>query len=211
MNDSWAKTEQDTLKKLTKKWEAEGFKVTLDPRGSDLPKSFGNYHPDALLIKDDKKIAVEVIRKGQPHAKQKIQRLESLFKEQDDWRFEVVYSGEIVNVVKTASAKEINNGIERAKAILEIDVQASLLLTWASLEAVTRQLFPNKAARPQSPGRLIELLASSGAITPTEAALLRELTHKRNQIIHGDLETTVKREQVTEMQRITLFLTGSLA
>jgi uncharacterized protein YutE (UPF0331/DUF86 family) len=50
--------------------------------------------------------------------------------------------------------------------------------------------------RPQSPGRIIEVLAREGHVTPTEADRLRRLSEKRNKLIHGELQVRVSREEI---------------
>jgi len=67
----------------------------------------------------------------------------------------------------------------------------ALLMAWATFEAIGRAILPDRLQRPQTPGRLVEVLAAEGQITPTEADHLRRLAESRNQLIHGGLETPV--------------------
>ena len=64
-------------------------------------------------------------------------------------------------------------------------------MAWATFEATGRAILPGRLQRPQTPGRLIEVLATEGHITPTEADHLRRLAESRNHLIHGDLEMSV--------------------
>jgi uncharacterized protein YutE (UPF0331/DUF86 family) len=96
--------------------------------------------------------------------------------------------------------------VERIAEIRQLittnNLSPALLLAWASFEAVGRMLAPDQFQRPQSPGRLVQLLASEGYLTPTEADKLRTLATKRNTIIHGELQTAVSREDVEDFARI---------
>ena len=53
-------------------------------------------------------------------------------------------------------------------------VGAAFLLGWASFEAAGRALMVEEFRKPQTPGRLVELLAGAGYLTPTEADRLRQ-------------------------------------
>jgi uncharacterized protein YutE (UPF0331/DUF86 family) len=64
-------------------------------------------------------------------------------------------------------------------------------MAWATFEAIGRAILPAKLQRPQPPGRLTEVLAAEGYVTPTEADQLRHLAESRSQLIHGGLETSV--------------------
>jgi hypothetical protein len=47
---------------------------------------------------------------------------------------------------------------------------AGLLMGWSTFEALGRTSMPDDFARPQSPGRLLQLLAQEGYVTPGEAS-----------------------------------------
>src|SRR4051812_12341812 len=65
---------------------------------------------------------------------------------------------------------------------------AALLLCWAAFEAFARNQLQSTFARPQTPGRIVEILAGDGILTPTEADKLRLLARQRNNFIHGALD-----------------------
>lgn len=201
MNDQEA-SERATLERLSKNWSAQGFQVLLEPRGSSVPDFLQKYRPDAILSKDGKKVIVEIIRKGHPNAEEKIRRLKTLIEGQKEWRLEVVYSGEQVDAVRKVEQYSILEAASSAESLLESEPRAALLLMWATLEATARSLFPNQTNRPQSPGRVIELLAGSGEVTPAEASLLQRLMQWRNKLVHGDLDIVVVPSDVNEMVKI---------
>ena len=72
----------------------------------------------------------------------------------------------------------------------------ALLLAWATLEAIGRLLALGQFQRPQTPGRLVQVLASEGYLTPNEADELRLLADKRNKVVHGELQTRISRSEV---------------
>jgi len=75
-------------------------------------------------------------------------------------------------------------------------VAPAFLMAWSTLEAAGRSLLPNELRRPQTPARLVEVLAGKGHITPDEADRLRRLAKSRNDLVHGDLQTSVTRRDL---------------
>ena len=88
---------------------------------------------------------------------------------------------------------------------------AALMLAWATLEAVGRALLPEQLARPQPAGRLIEVLASEGLLTSSEADGLRRAVDVRNAATHGHLEQPVTAQQVDELIAALQLLAAMLA
>jgi uncharacterized protein YutE (UPF0331/DUF86 family) len=78
----------------------------------------------------------------------------------------------------------------------------SLLLAWATFEALARAVVSGEFQRPQTPGRLVQVLAQGGYLTPTEADKLRRLAEKRNKLIHGDLQVRVSKAEVKRFARV---------
>ena len=75
-------------------------------------------------------------------------------------------------------------------------VGAAMVLAWATLEALGRALISERFERPQTPGRIVQVLAEEGHITPTEADHLRVLAKKRNRFVHGGLQTRITKTEL---------------
>lgn len=166
---------------------AEGYRVIRHPRREDVPQFLGHFLPDALAVGRQPNLVLEVIRKGSPNAEEKVRRLKTLLGERPDWRLEILYSGEAEGGLPPTTTQAISELLISAKHICTQEPRAALLLTWAALEALARRLEPQRTARPQSPGRIIELLAGAGYIAPSEAESLRAAANLRNRFVHGDL------------------------
>lgn len=188
--------ERVVLDEYETQWVEQGYRVVREPRGSEVPEFLGSFQPDALLLGRDPKIVVEIVQKGAPHVEEKVRRLRSLLASKGDWRLEILYTGEAGNTLPTASLDDIRSTLRNARTTAYTVPSAALLLTWAALEALARRLEPQKATRPQSPGRVVELLAGAGHVTPTEASLLRIAVKLRNGFIHGDLSIQLSAEDV---------------
>jgi uncharacterized protein YutE (UPF0331/DUF86 family) len=60
-------------------------------------------------------------------------------------------------------------------------------------------LVPGQLERPEPPGRLVQVLAQGGYVTPDEADQLRRLANLRNELSHGGLGVSVERSDVERL------------
>src|ERR1700730_3783147 len=90
---SFAQSESDAviLQMLLPNLEAEGFRVFVHPSRSILPPFIRGYQPDAIAMKANKKIAIEV-KSRSGHAEPQIQKLHEMFSEHLDWELRVIYA-----------------------------------------------------------------------------------------------------------------------
>jgi uncharacterized protein YutE (UPF0331/DUF86 family) len=191
-------TEAEVLRQLLPELEAQGYEVYLHPDRRLLPSFSKSYIPDAVALRSDKNIAIEVTRQSRDASK-KLARITKLFEGQPKWELRIVW-------LESASSQrdlEIQPLAAIAKRITEVQElldkgssEGSLLLAWAIFEALARAILPDQFQRPQTPGRLVEILARQGYITPSEADLLRVLAEKRNKLAHGELQTRASKAEL---------------
>ena len=205
------RAEDAILERHESKWIAQGYKVVRQPRAGDLPSFLKNFIPDALLLGRDPQVVVEIISKGSPHAQKKIAELKSLLQGHDDWRLDVLFAGEEPEQLPLVSTEAVQQSLRSIRAMLPAEPKSALLLCWATLEAIARRLEPTKSMRPQSPGRVVELLAGAGHVTPSKAAQLRKAIQWRNRLVHGDLDLAVTPTQVAEVVEIAENLSRELS
>jgi len=179
--------ERAVLDEHEARWVAHGYRVIRQPRGAEIPEFLQRFQPDALAVGVEPNLVIEVIRKGSPNAEEKVRRLRSLIGDRADWRLEVLYSGEAESQVQATASDSIGELLATARRLTTQEPRATLLLVWAGLEALTRRLEPQNTRRPQTPGRVVEVLAGAGHIAPSEAERLRAAAGLRNRLIHGDL------------------------
>jgi uncharacterized protein YutE (UPF0331/DUF86 family) len=173
--------------------EAEGFEVFANPSPPLLPPFMRDHSPDAIALRKDKKLAIEVLREGAP-SNRRLDKLRELFSEHKDWELRVywVRPSSIRKAIEGASRNVIEQSIKTIEELIaDGRTRLALLMAWATFEAIGRAILPDRLQRPQTPGRLIEVLASDGHITPTEADHLRRMAESRNLLIHGGLEMSV--------------------
>jgi uncharacterized protein YutE (UPF0331/DUF86 family) len=205
--------EDDVLECLLPKYEAEGFDVFVNPSPSILPPFMQAYRPDAVALRPDKKIAIEVVRSTGSSA-QKVRELKSLFAPQSDWELRVFYVSPLSSegALEVASRSAIKDAIQR---VLDLKKDGhklpALIMAWATLEALGRALLPEELRRPQTPARLIEVLASAGYLTPQEADTLRAAISLRNGAVHGGLDPVVDETLLEQFITILQTLAGFLS
>jgi hypothetical protein len=152
-----------------------------------------DHSPDAIALREDKKLAIEVLHEGAP-SNRRLDGLRELFSQHKDWELRVYWVSPSSTSQEIAGAsRDVIEQSMRAVEELTADgrTRPALLMGWATFEAIGRAILPEKLQRPQPPGRLTEVLAAEGYITPNEADHLRRLAESRNHLIHGGLETSV--------------------
>jgi hypothetical protein len=197
-------SEAEVIESLLPGYEAEGFDVYVNPSPSILPPFMRTYRPDAIALRKDKKIAIEVVG-STASSEEKITALQSLFADQAGWELRVFYASPMASdkLLEIASIPAINESIQRV-----VDLKAAghelpaLVMAWATFEAVGRALLPDQFRRPQTPARLVEVLGSEGYITPEEADTLRAASKIRNAVVHGQLDSTVDQKMLESLVSI---------
>ncbi len=151
-----------------------------------------------MALRTDKNLAIEVTRQSADTFK-KLERITALFEGQPKWELRIVW----LEPVSSQRDLEVQPSAVIAKRIAEVQElldkgssEGSLLLAWATFEALARAILPDKFQRPQTPGRLVEILAKEGYITPSEADFLRVLAEKRDKLIHGELQTHASKAEL---------------
>lgn len=198
MSSTDSQREAAVLQSLRPHLEAEGFEVFLHPSRTMLPPFLHAYHPDAIALKGDKKIAIEVMTRA-GHAEAKLERLRELFLGHGDWELRIIYAPHRLpeQDIPVPSRDMIEDQLRRIMTAFEdVGPAASLLLAWAAFEAAARSVLPEDLGRPQEAARVVEVLASGGYITPDEADALRQLGRLRNEAAHGGLGVTLPREDL---------------
>ncbi len=189
-------TEAELLAATVRQLSEQGYDVVVQPSASILPASLQRWRPDAVAIGRHPKLIVEVASE-RPEAARRIAELQQALKAETDWKLYLVLnraSGapDLVTIEDT----DIAPFLDRAVAVATIDARAALMMAWAALEALSRNRRPDEFSRPQSPGRIVERLASEGVVGPSDAEFLRTMAQKRNRFVHGDLRQVIEPNEV---------------
>jgi len=193
--------ERDFLQTLVPGYEAEGFSVFLHPAREMLPPFMRGYQPDAIAVKDDKKIAIEIKRDATRRAAG-MEELQRIFSEHPEWELRVYYipGRPEEEDIQTPDLSEIDAALAEVDQLKRAGhLRAALIMAWAALEAAGRALLPQDLARPQPANKLIEVLASEGVVTPAEADSLRKAMGLRNAATHGHFAVAITEQEVEQV------------
>jgi uncharacterized protein YutE (UPF0331/DUF86 family) len=193
---SHASSEQELLEAETRRLQERGYTIYRG-RNELVPPSLKSFAPDAIAVGREPKYLIEVVREGSDEV-DKLKALRQQLSQVPGWELLVVLDrGSRAPELQKATAEQIDEAIRSAQKVLSLGEAApALLLAWGVFEGLSRNLVPTEFARPQSPGRLIQILASEGYLNTTEEQLLRSLAKARNAVIHGELSEGVERIQV---------------
>jgi uncharacterized protein YutE (UPF0331/DUF86 family) len=195
-------SEREILNQVLNNLTAEGWNVFAEPGRELLPDFFRKIRPDAIAFRGDEKLAIEVVGRSRESLNRVEQMRAAL--EENGWNLKVVALSQDVRTeeLPVASRHSIELHILEVKNLTEgKHFAAALVLSFASLEALTRRITKD-ARRPQSPGRVIEVLARDGNLVMREVDQLRRLMQKRNRIVHGDLSTEVSAADIATLVSI---------
>jgi uncharacterized protein YutE (UPF0331/DUF86 family) len=195
---NYGATETEVMQNLIPELEEEGYEVFVHPQPPILPAFLSKFAPDIIANRRGKHLAVEIVRPLESSTGS-LEQLTSAIREKPDWSLRVVVINPTSrqNTLPSQSWEAIQSSIEEVRRLISSgSYQASLLVGWAVLEAIGRHFLPEELARPQSPGRLLQVLAHEGYLTPSEADWIRLLAKKRNEFIHGRVETPVSEEEM---------------
>jgi hypothetical protein len=190
---SAATQEISVLETVASQLEAEGYDVYIQPSGPVLPQFLRDHPPDAVALSKERNLAIEVVRES-PFSKQQMDELRERLSGHKGWELRVYFvsPSQTTGPMEGVSRQIIEQSIQAVRELAaDGRTRPALLLGWATFEALGRALLPEKFVRPQTPARLIEVLAEDGHLTPAEADHLRGLADSRNQLTHGGLHLKI--------------------
>jgi len=206
-------TEREILERELARLSADGYDVFVTPGPSIVPDFLEGYVPDAIAFGKGRKVALEVASANSATT-QRLDRIATLFKAHDDWDFRVIWVAPNADVspLPTQSLNELRSTIAEIERLSRDGLfRPAFLLGWATFEAASRALVSSEFVRPQTPGRLVQVLAREGYLTPEEADSMREFAELRNRLIHGALDAKVGRNAVDGLLKVLQSVTADLA
>lgn len=201
---SATETEAAILEAVLPRLKAEGYDVFRNPPRHLLPEFMSGYRPDAIAIGNGKKIAIEIVGSQSPSAAKR-EKLQERFTPDSGWELKIVLAQSVpsTQAIESVSDTSIERSLETVSQLTEAGLtQPALLIAWASFEALGRRLLPASFVRPQTPGRLVDVLAGDGELTPGEADIVRQLIASRNRLIHGDLDMRIDKADIAQFVTI---------
>ena len=180
------------LQMLLPNLEEEGFRVFLHPSRSMLPPFMQGYQPDAIAMKADKKVAIEV-KSSSGHAEPQIQKLQEMFSSHPDWELRIIYAPtqNAEQALAVTPRKLVIESLDRLPKIFDEAGPIPALLTgWSVFEAAARGLIPEGLGRRRPPSafsRNLRQRVTSRLGKPTPFAVFGRL---RDHAAHGRLDAS---------------------
>jgi REase_AHJR-like len=201
------------LELLRGSYEDDGFTFVEHPGDANLPPFMKGYRPDALALRDDKSIAIELKVRREPAKEKYLRAISERFKDQPKWEFRVIYGGQLEEEpISAPTVEQIQAHIAEAETLLaQNHPRAALVLGWAAIEGIARTLspdFPSRGSRTMR--QAVELLEHLGRLRFQDAQELRKLLPLRSRVVHGDFGariTSVEVEPVLKAAREALAAT----
>jgi uncharacterized protein YutE (UPF0331/DUF86 family) len=197
--------ERDYLERLATEYRARGYAFIVEPSPDQIPDFLGSYRPDAIALKGDMKVAIEVKQRPGPDPRidRPLTEISRLFEGRPDWRFTVAYmASDPLRAIRIAPPKPaaLRARTDEVRALLEAGQRrGAFVLSWSLLEAAFRLVESADGESPLSTGSVVQALAMRGLISPETEARVRRLIPLRHRLVHGDLDADPTNEEVGEV------------
>ena len=84
-------SEKAVLDQFEARWRDQGYKLVREPSQEELPDFLKGFRPDAIAVGQKPSLVIEIIGKRGKAANLRIQKLNDLFDDNQEWHLEVVY------------------------------------------------------------------------------------------------------------------------
>lgn len=202
--------ERAVLDLLRERYEGNGYSFFAYPPAQLVPNFMEGYRPDAIAMRDDDRIAIEVKQRSRQDAKQ-LARVAERFASHPNWKF-VVVSDEVLpdfEALGISSPEAIEGQLTEAEQLVRAEhYRAAFVLGWAIIEALARALQRGgeMGSQSRSPREVAEILERNGYIGFEEGRRLRNLVNLRNATVHGDFGVNVDKSAVEDLLQIARHL-----
>lgn len=192
-----ASREAAILERLRDRYERQGYQFFARPARELIPDFLGDLHPDAIALKPDDRLIIEVrLKPPPPEATARLAEIARKVATQPGWRFTVLVEDKAPDGalrVRRSSRQEIERQLAEAATLADGGhARAAFILAWAVLEAVARASRSTRSDRPLPPMQTIQDLAMHGLIEDDAADRLRGMLAVRNAVAHGDFSVAVE-------------------
>ncbi|WP_336725032.1 hypothetical protein [Cellulosimicrobium cellulans] len=179
------------------KLRAAGYRVVSgDSAAAVTPDWLEKFRPEFVAQREDEFLVVEVKKRPAGTASPELGQLTELASEiskRSGWGLELVWLGD--DEVRAAAA-DVDDLIARAERVLDVDVEAALLLVWPAVETSLRVLASRVEIRDVHARQLLAELYSVGLLSERHLEELEGAYSLRNSIAHrvgsrGEVEAAV--------------------
>jgi hypothetical protein len=212
MKKSINQREFDKAKEIAKEYQNKGFKVTIEPKFSNLPREIQclGFQPDIIATSENINLIIEV-KTFETIKNSKLAEIAEKVKSIEGWDFELVYTNprsknEAPSVSVPNTYMDAKRSVDRAARFLGTDAgeeysDAALLLIWGAVENALRANFSTykNTKKNLTPRALIRDAVILGIIGKNDQIFLESMMKKRNEISHGIFNETLNKRELEKL------------
>ena len=204
------------LERLRETYEAEGYEFFIEPPRDIIPAFLGSYRPDAIALRPEGSVIVEVKSRRSGKDDPKLAGIAAAVAGHEGWQFKVYFDEQSSDDPPIAGPQRG----ELAAWLAELDqlvsaghLRVALVFAWSILEATTRGLSRKRGSsfeRPLSPLQIVQFLEMNSFVAREEARKLRDAARLRTMAVHGDFSVDVDRSLVDFLSTLLRRLVGEV-
>ena len=185
--------ERRRIQEIAQEYISKGYNVVIEPESDQLPDFLANYRPDIVARGYEETVIVEVKSRSSLAKSAYLRDIAQIVKQHPGFKFELVITNPDEGMLFTQrtitlSKADITKTIEELDELSKSDhSEASLLLAWATAEAVLRLLAQKEEIplRGYAPLYLLKQLVTYAVISKEEYDSLLRIMKVRNALAHG--------------------------
>lgn len=184
--------ERILLDRLKENYEADGYQFFIEPPSDIVPKFLRSYRPDAIAIRADVSVIIEIKSTRSDREHPKLSQIAAAVAPEPHWKF-VVYTLDEEDSANTLNAPKLDTLADRLQEIDDLIAKGfqkpAGIMSWSVLEGLHRIIATRDnqvASRPFSPIQTIQFLEMNGLVNYDEGKFLRDFVKIRNAVLHGD-------------------------
>lgn len=188
------------LERLRESYEQDGYAFFSQPSSDLLPRFLSGFRPDAIALKGDEKLIIEVKTSERPQWSTTLKRLSEAMKGHPEWQLRLhAYQPETddIQAIQSPDPALLRERIQELEALLDSGhARAAQLLSWSILEAIVRGIMATRGLNPGarlSRRGIVQFLEMDGLITDEDIPTLRRQAALGDRIAHGDLAVVLDR------------------
>jgi len=199
-------TEKEAFEELAKKYEDQGYTVTIEPGTAKIPFNLENYHPDLLCIKDGEHLLIEVKTNIWKDSVDKYKKIANIVSKHKGWKFLLIQYKDIENYtsIEGISNKPYDDAIDKVQKLLDLGIyDTTLVYLWSMLMSIYRQYYKDteKIDWETSDKNIINDLYTKGLISIKEYDAVMNAMNLRNRAVH-DIDSKIDQQDVLSLIEI---------
>lgn len=205
--------EQRKLRSIARKYERDGYSVTIPSRGGAIPDFLKGLQPDLIAESEHDRVVVEVKRSDAARGSNELLEMAERVSRESAWRFELV-TVPADQQASVPSAEHMDAIATRARQAMDIGLtDVAYLFAYSAMEDMLNDLAQQHGMKvARAPFALIvrELLAK-GIISRESFELIERARAARNRLIHSERDIQVSVQDVEALLTFGQHLRSEIA